>query len=221
MASGYDGMRWVARHGSFNDANHVRFVDDDFIGHDLDTLDKWRLQNTGGRGSHQVKDDDANGILQLLTGNQAADLMTLDMNNKRQVDPSLSPAILFRVKTLSAADVEIRMGLVDVLDTDHCIFEADISVDASWFAESYAAGAQTETVDTAIALDAAYHYFGIYINSAGRPFWYIDGVLENEGDDADVDPAEFFQPFLEIEAEAGADPKTLEVDFIKGWQRRE
>ena len=221
MVSGLDAIQWIERHDAFQDSNHCRFVDEDFIGHDLDTLSMWRLQNTGGRGSHQIKNDDANGILQLITGNQANDLMTLDMNNKRQVDPSLSPVILFRVKALSAAQIEVRMGLVDVLDTDHCIFEVDISGAPNVFAESYNAGGQTETVDTGVALDTDYHYYGIYINDAGRPFWYIDGVLENEGDDADVDPTEFFQPFIEVEAEAGAAVKTIEIDFIKGWQRRE
>lgn len=220
MPTGWDGIEWVERHSAFQDANHCRFVDDDFIGHSLDTLSIWRLQNTGGRGSHQIKDNDANGILQLLTGNQAADLMTLDMADKRQVDPSLSPVILFRLKALSAVQIEVRMGLVDVLDTDHCIFEVDISGDPNVFAESYSGGGQTVSVDTGVALDVAYHYYGIYINSAGRPFWYIDGVLENEGADANVDPAEFFQPFIEVEAEAGA-TKTIEIDFIKGWQKRE
>ncbi len=122
MTRGFDGIEYVERHSAFQDANHCRFVDDDFIGHDLDTFEKWRLTNTGGRGSHQIKNDDANGILQLITGNQAADLMTLDMNNKRQVDPSLSPVILFRVKALSAIGVMPMSELreVEPAGCSHC-----------------------------------------------------------------------------------------------------
>jgi len=216
-----DGIQWVDRHSAFQDADHCRFIDEDFIGHSLDTLDKWRLQNTGGRGSHQLKDDDANGILQLLTGNQANDEMILDMANKRQVDPSLSPCILFRAKALSSADIEVRLGLVDVLAQDHCLFVYDNSVSGDIFANAYSGGGQTENFDTGIAILTDYRYYGIYINSAGRPFWEINGVPVAEGDDADVDPTEFFQPYVQVEAEAGADVKTLEIDFIKGWQRRE
>lgn len=220
MPSGLDGIQYVERHSAFQDANHCRYIDEDFIGHDLDTWQKWRLQNTGGRGSHQVKDDDPNGVLQLVTGNQIADAMILDMNNKRQVDPSLYPVFLARVKTIDFAAMEMRLGLVDVLDTDHCIFKVDVSVTGvDIYANAYSAGGQTHNVDTTINLDGAYHYYAIYIDAAGKPYWYIDGTLRVTGDNADVDPTEFFQPYLEFDTEAVA-AKTVEADFIKGWQRR-
>ena len=40
------------------------------------------------------------------------------------------------------------------------------------------------------------------------------------GDNADIDPTEFFQPYVELTTEEAL-LKTIEVDFIKGWQRRE
>lgn len=222
--SGEDGISWVERHSAFNDADHCRFVDEDFTGHSLDTLDLWRVQNTGGRGTSDLKDDDANGVLAMVTGNQAADEMILDMNDKRQVDPSLFPVLLVRAKADAITTVEMRIGLVDVLGTDDCYFLVDLSAigDASIYAEAHSGGgAATEHTDTGINLDVNYHYYGIYIDDAGKPYWYIDGTLEVTGDNADVDPTEFFQPYVQVEAEAGAAARTLEVDFIKGWQLRE
>ena len=221
MATGFDGIEWVERQSAFQDAEHCRFVDEDFRGHSLDTLSTWRVQNTGGRGSHSIKDDDANGILAMLTGATIADEFILDMYNKRQVDPSLYPVLLIRAKVLDITNVEMQLGLVDVRAVDHCIFKVDVSVTGlDIYAEAYAAGGQTHTVDTTINLDANYHYYGIYIDAAGKPYWYIDGTLRVTGDNADIDPTEFFQPYVEITTEEAL-LKTIEVDFIKGWQRRE
>jgi len=222
MASGFDGLQWVERHSAFNDAEHARFVDEEFRGHSIDTLSTWRLQNTGGRGTAQIKDDDANGVAELVTGNQAADEIILDMNNKRQVDPSLSPVLLVRAKALDIANMEMRIGLVDILGTDDCYFMVDVSAkgDESIFAEADSGGVGTEDTDTTIDLDLNYHYYGIYIDSTGKPYFYIDGTERVAGSAADVDPTEFFQPYVEIKTEAAL-LKTLEVDFIKGWQRRE
>lgn len=204
-----------------NENRYARFVDEEFTGHSLDTLSKWRLQNTGGRGSHQIKDDDENGILELVTGNQINDEMILDVNNKRYVDPSNLPVIIIGALALSIADVEVRLGLVDVLDTDHCIFDVDVSATGvDIYAEAYSGGVQTHTADTGINLDVNPHEYIIEIDAAGRPYWYIDGVLVVTGDNADVDPTEFFQPYSSIRTEAAA-IKTLELDYIRGLQRRE
>lgn len=222
MTRGYDGIQYVERHGAFQDSDHCRFVDEDFIGHSLDTLSKWKVQNTGGRGSTSLRDDDQNGVLAMVSGNQADDEIILDMNDIRVVDPSLSPVLLVRAKALVITAMEMRIGLIDVLGTDDCHFLVDVSAkgDESIFAEANAGGAGTEDTDTGIDLDTDYHYYGIYIDSAGLPLYYIDGALVVTGDAADVDPTEFFQPYVQIEAE-GANARTLDVDFIKGWQRRE
>ncbi len=221
MATGLDGIQWVERHSAFNDAEHCRYVDDDFRGHSIDTLSTWRATNTGGRGSSTLKNDDVNGVAVLVTGATIADQLTLDMNDVRIVSPTLSPVFLARVKPLSVADIHMRLGLVDVLGTDDCYFLVDLSAKggAHIFSQAHNNGVLTEDVDTTIDLDVAYHYFGIYIATNGTPYFYIDGTLRRTGQAADVDPAEFFQPYVEIATEAAA-AKTLEVDFIKGWQRR-
>jgi hypothetical protein len=222
MATGIDGFQWVERHSAFNDAEHCRYVDDDFRGHSLDTLMTWRVQNTGGRGTSDLKNDDVNGVAALVTGNLAADQIILDTNNIRIVDPSLSPVFLARVKALNIAAMEMRLGLVDVLGTDDCYFLVDVSAKGGphIFSQAHNAGGLTEDVDTTIDLDVNYHYFGLYIAADGTPYFYIDGTLRRTGAAADVDPAEYFQPYVEIDTE-GAAVRTLEVDFVKGWQRRE
>ena len=221
MSSGLDGIKYVERHSAFNDADHCRYIDDDFRGHSIDNLSTWRIQNTMGRGTSDLKDGDFNGVAALVTGGTIADQIILDTNNIRSVSTTLLPVFLTRVKPLSVADIHMRLGLVDVLGTDDCYFLVNISAkgDSSIFSQAHNNGVLTEDVDTTIDLDVAYHYFGIYIAADGTPYFYIDGTLRRTGNPADVDPAEFFQPYVEIATEANV-VKTLEVDFVKGWQRR-
>lgn len=220
MPFGIDGIRYVERHSAFNDAEHCRYIDDDFRGHSIDTLSTWRVQNTGGRGNHAIVDGMANGILRMTTGDQIADRMILDMNNVRQVDPSLQPVLLVRGSPTAIINHKIRIGLVDVLNTDHCIFLVNFALwGNSIWAQAYSAGAQTHINNTGIILDGNQHYFGIYIDANGKPYWYIDGVLRVTGDNADLDPTEFFQPYVDYETE-DAQFRPIDIDFVKGWQRR-
>lgn len=220
--SGYDQRDIYIRAGPTKDLEFCRFVDEDFQRRDVDSANDWREQIAAG-GSATIQDDTAGGVYRLTTGGGATDNVILDRNNIRIVDPSLKPLLCIRAMmvTIANVNIELRLGLVDVFDTDHCVFEVDQSAhgNLSIYAESYNAGGQTETVDTGIDLDAAWHIYEIFVNSDGRPFWYIDGVEENEGDDADVDPTEFFQPYVEIYTE-DANAKSLDVDFVKGWQMR-
>jgi len=221
MASGIDGLEWVERHSAFQDSEHCRFVDEDFLGHSLDNLSKWRLQNTGGRGSHSLLDDAPHGVLRMTTGGTIADEMILDMNNKRQASAALDPILIIRARPTANVNEKMWIGLVDVLTTDDCVFKVDFAGvgNASIIANSWKAGAQTAWTDTGIDLDGNFHYYGIWIDVNGKPRWYIDGVLVVTGDNADVDTAEYFQPYVRFATE-DAQARPIDVDFLKGWQRR-
>lgn len=222
MASGYDGVQWVERHSAFKDLEYCRIVDDDFTGLSLDDDHVWST-TIQGAGSIEILDDRANGILRIQSGATAGQHTHLEMNDIRQVSPLLSPIMSFglQMPAISPDTIEIIIGLVDVLDTDHCIFLVDRSAkgNLSIYGQAYSGGSPTRDVDTGIDLDTDYHILEIYIDETGIPYWYIDGVLLVTGEAADVDTAEFFQPYAEIHTE-GNDKKNMDLDFIKVWQRR-
>jgi hypothetical protein len=221
MPSGFDGVAYVERHGPFQDLEYARFVDEDFIGRTLD-LNKWRTQIAGG-GSAAIVDDAASGILRIITGNVGGNDVILDFNNIRQVDPTLRPVYVVYAKMASVAidTIHLRIGLLDAIGVDHCIFWVDRSTHGSLsiFAQAMNAGAQTRFVDTLVDLDANWHTYALYIDENGKPYWFIDGVLLVTGANADIDPTEFFQPYVELTTE-DVNPKTLDVDAVKGWQKR-
>lgn len=220
--SGFDQRFAYIRAFATKDLDYCRFVDEDFRGHSLDTNNKWREQYAGA-GAGAFRDDMACGVYRMTTGALATNNGILDRNNIRIVDPSLFPLLCFKAKMVTIADtnIEMRMGLVDVLGTDHCIFQVDASVggaDLDIMINAYKAGVQTHNVDTAYNLTGIWRWYEMYINDAGKPYWWINGT-KFEGDDGDIDVTEFFQPYVEIYTE-NANAKEWEIDFIKGWQKR-
>jgi len=223
MASGFDGRAWVERHSAYKDVDYCKFVDEDFLYETHCSTHKWTSVVVGA-GACGCQTDRANGIFRMTTGAVGNNSNTFAMGTRRYIDPTLYPLIVFKAKMVSVADeeMEIHIGMVDTLDTDHCIFTVDRSAygDLSINAEAYSGGGQTRDVDTGVVMDTDWRIFEIYIDATGLPYWYIDGVLVVTGEAADVDPTEFFQPYARIETE-NANAKILELDLIRGWQRRE
>lgn len=219
--SAHDQRFAYLRMDGFKTTSSCRFVDEHFRGISLDTTHSWRVTYLNA-GSGAFVDDLACGVYRMLTDSNINDSGILDRNNIRIVDPSLLPWIGFRAKLPDIADVniEMRLGLVDVFNTDHCVFEVDRSAHGNFsiYTDSYNATVQKENTDTGIDVDANWHDYELYLDAAGKSYWWIDGTLKVTGSDADVDPAEFFQPYAEILTENG-DVKTLELDFIKGIQK--
>lgn len=222
MTDGYDGRHGYERHASAKDVDHCRFVDEDFIYEDFDTTHKWTATVVGAGGCG-CQSDRGNGVMRMTTGAIGNNSNTIDMNGRTYIDPTLLPLMVFIARMLSVADenMEVHFGMVDVLDTDHCIFTVDRSVygDLSINAEAYNGGGQTRDVDTGVVMDTTWRIFEIYIDETGLPYWYIDGVPVVTGEAADVDPTEYFQPYARVETE-NANAKSLELDLIRGWQRR-
>lgn len=224
MADGYDQTKSYLRQFPTKDWEGAHFARDDFTGISLDTTHRWSITHTNG-GSHSFLNDTPNGVLEIQTDNNVGDSGILKKNDIKIVSPLLFPLIGIRAKVpdISDTDFEMRLGFVDVLGTDDCIFEVDATAHGALniFAVSHSGGgAATQSEDTGINLNADWRIFEIAINSDGKPFWKIEGVYEVEGDDADVNPAEYLQPYAEIKIE-DAVARALQLDFIFGMQKRE
>lgn len=223
MASGYDGRHGYERHSQFKDLTYCLIVDDDFTDATLDTTHRWTLTAMGA-GTALILDGVPNGVLRFTSGIVAGQHVHLEKNDIRQVSPLLRPLMCVGIQmpAIVPDEIEIMIGFVDVLDTDHCIFRVDRSVmgDLSIHGEAFSGGGQTRDIDTGLDLDLLYHIWEIYIDETGTPYFYIDGVPVGTGEAADVDPTEFFQPYAEIHTEAG-NQKQMDLDFIKVWQMRD
>lgn len=224
MVSGDDGRAYVERHSAFKDTEYCRVVDDDFQGRVLDVTNRWRITVVGA-GTIVVVDGEANGIIRINTTAAGTNGGLIDQNNIRLIDPSLECVFCARARVASIANenMEFSIGIVDVLANDSALFFLDRSVhgDLSIHAEIYNATVQEWDEDTTVLMDANWHTYEIWYNPTDTfCYFYIDGVLVSTSGAADLDATEFFQAHASFYTEDGND-KTLDVDFIKVWQKRE